>query len=92
MADAKGTDKAVALRYKPEEGDGAPKLVAKGRGDVARKIIELAKEHGVPVQEDPALVELLLRLDLSEEIPPEIYEVVARVLAFVYSLRTEAPK
>ncbi len=88
----KGTNKAVALRYKPQEGDEAPKLVAKGRGEVARKIIELAKEHGVPVQEDPALVELLLRLDLSEEIPPELYEVVAKVLAFVYSLRADAPK
>ena len=88
----RGTDKAVALRYKPHEGDEVPKLVAKGRGEVARKIIELAREHGVPVQEDPALVELLLRLDLSEEIPPELYEVVAKVLAFVYSLRAEAPK
>ena len=88
----KGTDKAVALSYKPEEGEETPRLVAKGRGDVARKIIELAREHGVPIQEDPALVELLLRLDLSEEIPPELYEVVAKVLAFVYSLRTDAPR
>ncbi len=88
----RGIDKAVALRYKPDEGDEVPRLVAKGRGEVARKIIELAKEHGVPVQEDPALVELLLRLDLSEEIPPELYEVVAKVLAFVYSLRSDAPR
>ncbi len=88
----KGTEKAVALSYKPQEGENVPRLVAKGRGEVARKIIELAKEHGVPIQEDPALVELLLRLDLSEEIPPELYEVVAKVLAFVYSLRGEAPK
>ncbi len=88
----KGTDKAVALSYKPGEGEDVPRLVAKGRGEVARKIIELAKDHGVPIQEDPALVELLLRLDLSEEIPPELYEVVAKVLAFVYSLRGDAPK
>ena len=88
----RGIDKAVALRYKPDEGDEVPRLVAKGRGEVARRIIELAKEHGVPVQEDPALVEPLLRLDLSEEIPPELYEVVAKVLAFVYSLRSDAPR
>ena len=76
---------AVALRYAPRE-DRAPKLTAKGSGPVAEKIIALAKEHGIPMQEDPALVEVLSQLDFYEEIPPLVYGVVAEILAFLYSL------
>lgn len=76
---------AVALKYKIQE-DNAPKVVAKGRGTLARKIIEVANEHGIPIREDPDLVEALLKLDLNEEIPLELYQIVAEILAFVYRM------
>ena len=77
--------RAAALRYRPEK-DAAPRLTAKGSGAVAEKIIALAREHGIPVQEDPALIQVLAGLDLNQEIPPSIYLVVAEILAFVYAL------
>ena len=77
--------KAVALKYTPEV-DRAPKVTAKGSGLMAQKIIELAKKHGIPIQEDPALVQVLSQLDFYQEIPPSIYLVVAEILAFIYSV------
>ena len=74
--------KAVALKYDPEE-DKAPLVVAKGRGEVAERIIKLAKEKGIPITEDKNLVEALIKIDLYEEIPSELYEAVAKVIAFV---------
>ena len=79
---------AVALRYTPQ-ADRAPKVTAKGSRQVAEKIIALAREHGVPIQEDPALVQVLSQLDFYEEIPPSVYGVVAEILAFIYSLNQE---
>jgi len=76
------TKKAIALRYNPDK-DRAPVLVAKGKGNIARKIIELAKEHNIPVIEDETLVETLIRIDVYEEIPEELYEVVAQLLVYV---------
>jgi flagellar biosynthesis protein len=76
---------AVALRYKPVE-DVAPKVVAKGRGLIAERIIAIAEEYGIPIHEDPSLVEVLGKLDLGMEIPPELYRVVAEILAFVYRM------
>ena len=76
---------AVALKYKIYE-DKAPKVVAKGRGVLARKIIEVAREHGIPIRDDPDLVEVLLKLDLNEEVPPELYQIVAEILSFVYRM------
>ncbi|MFH1624659.1 MAG: EscU/YscU/HrcU family type III secretion system export apparatus switch protein [Pseudomonadota bacterium] len=78
--------KAVALKYTPHE-DAAPKLAAKGRGVVAEKIIEIARKHNIPVKNDPELIEILCLLDYDEEIPPSVYQVVAEILAFVYSLK-----
>ena len=75
----------VALRYAPKR-DGAPKLVAKGRGYLADKILELARLHNIPIRQDKNLVQILSRLDLEEEIPPEVYQAVAEVLAFIYRL------
>lgn len=75
--------KAVALRYRPEQ-DQAPKVSAKGSGRIAEKILALAKEHGIPIKEDPDLVEVLARLQVDDEVPPEVYVVVAEILAFVY--------
>jgi len=76
------TKKAIALRYNPEK-DIAPIIVAKGKGDIARKIIELAKEHKIPVIEDETLVEALMRIDVYEEIPEELYEAVAELLVYI---------
>ncbi len=78
--------KAAALRYDPQK-DRAPVVVAKGRGELAEKIIELAKREGIPVVEDRNLVEALLRIEVFEEIPPVLYEAVARVLVFVQEVR-----
>jgi len=80
--------KAVALTYLPET-DTAPKVTAKGVGNVAGKIIEIAREHGIPVKDDPDLVEVLSKLDIKEEIPAGVYVVVAELLAFAYSLNKE---
>ncbi|GAB1155538.1 EscU/YscU/HrcU family type III secretion system export apparatus switch protein [Paenibacillus illinoisensis] len=75
--------KAVALKYVPGESE-APIVVAKGRGKVAEAILDKAKENGVPVQEDAALVEVLSKLDLDEQIPAELYQLVAEVLTYIY--------
>ena len=80
--------KAVALKYDRKK-DGAPKVTAKGKGKVAEKIIELAKKHDIPIKDDPDLVEMLSSLDLNQEIPSEIYAVVAELLAFVYSMNSK---
>lgn len=77
--------KAVALQYIPGK-DHAPRVTAKGQGFVAEKIIELAQTHGIPIQEDSTLIQLLSRLDCYQEIPPEAYLVVAEILSFVYSM------
>lgn len=82
--------KAVAMRYKPDGGDDAPVVVAKGRGNVAENILKLAKDHHIPVQEDPSLVEVLSQIDLNRQIPPELYQVAAEVLAFVYQADQKA--
>lgn len=76
---------AVALRYAPKK-DAAPKLVAKGRGYLADKIIELARLHHTPIRHDKKLLQILSRLDLEEEIPPEVYKAVAEILVFIYRL------
>ncbi len=82
MSDAQMPKKAVALSY--EEGvDDAPTVVASGSGLVAERIVETAKEAGVPVQENPSLVSALAALDLGEQIPAELYPVVAEVLVWV---------
>ncbi len=83
---------AVALHYRPER-ERAPRVVAKGGGETAARILALAKEHGVPLQQDPALAVALSRLDLNEEIPRELYVAVAEVLRFVWGLdrRRETP-
>ncbi|MGA1846079.1 EscU/YscU/HrcU family type III secretion system export apparatus switch protein [Deferribacter abyssi] len=77
--------KAAALKYKPNS-DKAPKLVAKGQGVIAEKIIEKAKEHGVFIQEDADLVEALATLDLYEEIPENLYKAIAEILAELYKI------
>lgn len=74
---------AVALHY---NGNGAPRVVAKGGGQVADRIIETAREHNVPLQEDAALAATLSRIELGREIPRELFVAVAHVLAFAWSV------
>ncbi|CEA04423.1 Flagellar biosynthetic protein FlhB [Metalysinibacillus saudimassiliensis] len=79
---------AIALTYVPGESAG-PKVVAKGKGKIADNILTKAAEHGIPVHEDPSLVELLGQLDLNESIPEELYQAVAEVFAFIYRVDKE---
>jgi flagellar biosynthesis protein len=81
----KEQDKAIALKY--ERGkDTAPRVAAKGRGSVAEKILAIAREHNIPIKQDKTLLDALYRLDISEEIPEDLYRVVAEILAFVYRM------
>ena len=75
---------AVALAYR--SADAAPRVVAKGRGLIADEIIARAREHGVYVHESPELVSLLMQIDLDERIPPQLYQAVAELLAWLYRL------
>ena len=75
----------VALQYEPKR-ERAPRVVAKGRGYLADKILEVAREHNIPIRQDKNLLQILSRLDLNDEIPPEIYKAVAEILAFIYRL------
>lgn len=81
MDEKKKTKTAIALEYEPE--DAAPKIIATGKGIVAERIIEAAKEADVPIHEDSKLADTLSRLEIGEMIPPELYEVVAEILVFV---------
>lgn len=76
---------AVALSYNANVHE-APVVVAKGKGHVAESIIDAAKQHGIPIQEDPSLVQLLSELEINEVIPEDLYHLVAEVFAFVYRL------
>jgi flagellar biosynthesis protein len=84
-------DRAAALKYKRGD-DSAPKMVAKGRGKVAEKIVEIAREHNVPIKEDKDLVEFLSTLDLYQEIPQELYKAVAEILAFIYFVKDKTSR
>jgi len=88
--DITGRKAAAALKYRAGE-DPAPRLVAKGLGIIAEKIIEAAKEAGVPIQEDPDLAAILMTLNIDEVIPPEMYIAVAEVLAFIYRMNKKMP-
>ncbi|MDD3608909.1 MAG: EscU/YscU/HrcU family type III secretion system export apparatus switch protein [Halothiobacillaceae bacterium] len=74
---------AVALHY---DGRGAPRVVAKGRGEVADKIMELARENDIPLHDDPQLCAILAKLELGSEIPESLYRAVAEVLSFALML------
>ncbi|MDR1533002.1 MAG: EscU/YscU/HrcU family type III secretion system export apparatus switch protein [Clostridiales bacterium] len=76
--------RAVALKYSP--GDVAPSVVAKGTGYVAERILEKGEASDIPVYKDPELASELTRLEIGENIPPELYEVVAQVLIFISDL------
>ncbi len=80
---------AIALQYDPDT-DEAPRVVATGRGEIADKILKIAQENQIPIREDPILAQALSLVDLEEEIPSELYAVVAEVLGWVYRLREKS--
>jgi len=80
---------AVALQY---DGKSTPTVSAHGFGEIASQIIKIAKEHGVPLQQDNELVEILAQLELGDEIPENLYRAVAEVIAFAYILSGKFPK
>jgi flagellar biosynthesis protein len=80
--------KAVAVRYDTEH-DAAPRVLAKGQGPIAERIIATAREHGIPLHEDRDLVHLLGALDLDVEVPPALYKAMAEVLAHLYRANRE---
>lgn len=86
----KSIKSAVALRY-DKTREEAPRVTAKGKGRVAQNIIELAREHGIPIKDDPDLVAVLAAIEIDQEIPAELYVAVAELLAFVYSANSEKP-
>ncbi len=88
---SKRTKSAVSLRYDALQ-DTAPKVTAKGKGLVAENIIALAHEHNIPVQQDPDLIEVLSQVNVDQEIPPAVYQVVAELLAFVYQINKDYPR
>ncbi|UOQ85560.1 EscU/YscU/HrcU family type III secretion system export apparatus switch protein [Gracilibacillus salinarum] len=81
--------RAAALQY-DSNSDQAPKLTASGKGYVAEEIIERARANNIPVQSDPSLVALLSELNINEQIPEELYHVVAEVFAYIYQVDKKA--
>ena len=81
---------AVALAYR--EGEGAPRVVASGRGMIAEEIIARAHEHGVYVHESPELVALLMQVDIDQHIPAQLYVAVAELLAWLYKIESGTEK
>ena len=81
MEEKKKIKQAIALEYNPDEE--APKVIATGRGALAERILERAKEADVPIHRDDRLADTLSRLEIGEMIPPELYDVVAEILVFV---------
>ncbi|OZG71050.1 flagellar biosynthesis protein FlhB [Hahella sp. CCB-MM4] len=81
--------KAIALMY---DGVKAPTVSAKGEGDLAEEIIAIAREHGVPLYENPELVHSLSQLDLGDEIPELLYRVIAEIIAFAYHIQGKVPE
>ncbi|MEW8286999.1 MAG: EscU/YscU/HrcU family type III secretion system export apparatus switch protein [Candidatus Thiodiazotropha endolucinida] len=85
---AKDPDLAIALKY---DGENAPHLTAKGRGELADRILALADEHAIPLHEDAELAALLAQIPLGDEIPESLYRAVAEVIAFAYLLSGKLP-
>ncbi|MBA1446674.1 MAG: EscU/YscU/HrcU family type III secretion system export apparatus switch protein [Chromatiales bacterium] len=81
-------DLAIALNY---DGENTPKLTAKGRGELAERIMALAEEHDVPLHEDAELAALLSQIPLGDEIPEALYRAIAEVIAFAYILSGKRP-
>ncbi|QNO16536.1 EscU/YscU/HrcU family type III secretion system export apparatus switch protein [Alkalicella caledoniensis] len=81
--------KVAALRYSKDR-KRAPEVIGTGVGDVAERILEIAKENDIPLYNDERLVNQLIALELGDQIPPELYKVVAEILVFVYRVDKKA--
>ena len=86
---------AASLEYRrpgdPGQAHVSPRLTAKGEGDAAQRILELARQHRIPIKADPDLITILAQLDVGQDIPPEIYALVAEILAFIYAVNNDWP-
>jgi flagellar biosynthesis protein len=82
------TARAIALKYK-KGMDSAPKVTAKGEGEVAKAILKKAKEHDIEIQNNPELIELLKNTELDQEIPLEAYIMVAEIFSYLYRVNEE---
>lgn len=82
---------AVALDYDPETAEDAPRVIAKGKGYVAQRILEIAFDKGIKVREDADLAQMLNAVDVDSEIPVEAYLAVAEILAYVYKANNQLP-
>ncbi len=80
---------AVALQY---DGDSAPRVTAKGRDALADQILQIARQHGIPIQENQPLASLLANIELGDEIPEALYLAVAQVISFAYYLSGKVPE
>jgi flagellar biosynthesis protein len=87
----KNRNGAVALRYQ-SNSDAAPRVTAKGQGEIAAKILALAREHNIPVVQNADLLMVLSKVELMDEIPEALYGAVAEILAYVYSLNEQLKK
>jgi|ERR1035437_127117 flagellar biosynthesis protein len=90
-SNSKPKKSALAIHYDKDK-DRAPRITAKGKGTIAEKILELARENNIPIHEDPDLLEVLSKLDLGQEIPPDLYKLIAEVLVYVYKSNNKASK
>ena len=88
MSVERKVDVAVALHW---DGGPAPRVTAKGRGELARRIVELAREHGVPLEQEPELIEVLADVELGALIPEVLFVAVAEIIAFAYAVRGRLP-
>lgn len=79
---------AAALGYDIEK-DNAPKILARGRGEIAQKIIEKAEEEKIPIHSDKDIVKVLVNMDIGQEIPPHLYRAMAEILSFIYNLEED---
>ena len=84
-AKQKPPQEAVAIRY-DRDRENAPRVVAKGKGYVAEQLLAIARRHAVPVYQNQTVTQLLMAVELDREIPPELYQAVANVLAYVYRM------
>jgi flagellar biosynthesis protein len=89
MAREQAVNVAVALHW---DGQSAPRVTAKGRGEIAERILELARKHKVPIDQEPALIEVLAEVELGRQIPDKLFVAIAQVISFAYTVRGQLPE
>lgn len=89
--DKKYIQKAAALQY-DHLLNNAPKIIAKGEGNVAKNIIKIAQDNNLPIKKDEDLIELLSKLDIDKEIPTDMYKAVAEIFSFIYGITNKNKK